>query len=588
MDSDDEDEKKHASATRGAAAAASSTAADSSLFDESKHSFRGDDEDEDDGDDQSLSDRYLAATPSGPSAHPSLSSLGGASASVDAVQRSAQLVLLDVPAGLQLGIDYWSFRVGERFRGMKLLPPGPHFLWFSSMIIPGAAGGADQAPRVGCFMYLSAGQVVVKRWDKVLECLVSLRDEDEESRYIAGARRFDFDSGQGTYPLNASSKWTRLSNHITKELVHRLEPVDGGLISSFEVRKYTTEDKKAGAHAEPMGGKDARKAKTAGAGEAAALPAATAAVQSTATAAVQIEDANDMRDEAPSDAATSAVDSTASATAASSLSNFTSKPSTSFYSRVPSIAAFVERAHCTTPEEKASLVSALHLDSSPLLEEMMETYYPESVPTAAAASATATASGAAPSSSQSLSLLGEFQFAFIAFLIGQDLEGFEAWKGLVVLLASSFRAMEQRYALYEAWLITLLAQVAELPRDWFVDPLSGDNFLGPILQRLFDNVEQARVPASLGYAARELATLIAKRFKPDPRRGLPRFKREDETTRALKEAAAAAAAATASPMDTQSQPPGGLLSEEQQRKQLLARLQAEAEDDEYAPTIAED
>lgn len=40
------------------------------------------------------------------------------------------LVLLDVPVGTEVGIDYNSWAVGPRFRGIKMIPAGFHFVYF--------------------------------------------------------------------------------------------------------------------------------------------------------------------------------------------------------------------------------------------------------------------------------------------------------------------------------------------------------------------------------------------------------------------------------------------------------------------------
>lgn len=41
----------------------------------------------------------------------------------------ASILCLDVPPGISFGIDYMSFTVGERFRGVKMIPPGVHFVY---------------------------------------------------------------------------------------------------------------------------------------------------------------------------------------------------------------------------------------------------------------------------------------------------------------------------------------------------------------------------------------------------------------------------------------------------------------------------
>lgn len=40
------------------------------------------------------------------------------------------LVFLDVPPGTEFGIDYNSWNVGTEFKGVKMIPPGVHFVFY--------------------------------------------------------------------------------------------------------------------------------------------------------------------------------------------------------------------------------------------------------------------------------------------------------------------------------------------------------------------------------------------------------------------------------------------------------------------------
>ena len=41
------------------------------------------------------------------------------------------LLLLNAPAGMQFGIDNQAWQTGPKFSGVKLIPPGPHFVFFA-------------------------------------------------------------------------------------------------------------------------------------------------------------------------------------------------------------------------------------------------------------------------------------------------------------------------------------------------------------------------------------------------------------------------------------------------------------------------
>ncbi len=45
------------------------------------------------------------------------------------------LYVADTPVGTEFGIDYNSWNTGERFKGVKMIPPGLHFVFFRSRAI---------------------------------------------------------------------------------------------------------------------------------------------------------------------------------------------------------------------------------------------------------------------------------------------------------------------------------------------------------------------------------------------------------------------------------------------------------------------
>lgn len=79
-------------------------------------------------------------------------------------------------------------------------------------------------------------------------------------------------------------------------------------------------------------------------------------------------------------------------------------------------------------------------------------------------------------------LLGELQFAFVCFLLGNVYEGFEHWKSLLTLLCRSEETMRKRKELYLGLIAVLYHQLGEVPPDFFVDIVSQNNFLTSTLQ----------------------------------------------------------------------------------------------------------
>ena len=49
--------------------------------------------------------------------------------------------------------------------------------------------------------------------------------------YVAGVRRFEFDSGLAPYNLHAFQQWQSLSSYISKDIISKLSPLPSGNIS---------------------------------------------------------------------------------------------------------------------------------------------------------------------------------------------------------------------------------------------------------------------------------------------------------------------------------------------------------------------
>lgn len=82
-------------------------------------------------------------------------------------EEGAILILLGVPIGTEFGMDLKAYKVGENFRGVKMIPPGPHFVHTAA---EGPYG--DNALRVGFIHYYKKQEIVIREWN----------DENEELR----------------------------------------------------------------------------------------------------------------------------------------------------------------------------------------------------------------------------------------------------------------------------------------------------------------------------------------------------------------------------------------------------------------------
>jgi len=42
----------------------------------------------------------------------------------------ATLIFLDVPRGTEFGVDLKSWNTGKKFKGVKMIPPGLHYVYY--------------------------------------------------------------------------------------------------------------------------------------------------------------------------------------------------------------------------------------------------------------------------------------------------------------------------------------------------------------------------------------------------------------------------------------------------------------------------
>lgn len=147
-------------------------------------------------------------------------------------ENGAFLVFSGVPRGTEFGIDYKSWHVDSEFCGLKMIPPGVHFIYFS----------VNTAPRIGFFHCFKPREVLVRKWDpKREDMMVSPVDEEEVSRIRANLKTMD--RRLGPYPYENYRDWFSLSSHITEESVDRLKPENqyGRITAQAELVTMETE-----------------------------------------------------------------------------------------------------------------------------------------------------------------------------------------------------------------------------------------------------------------------------------------------------------------------------------------------------------
>ncbi|XP_075673309.1 uncharacterized protein LOC142642772 isoform X2 [Castanea sativa] len=266
---------------------------------------------------------------------------------LELVKQGVTLLLLDVPQYTLLGIDTQMFSVGPAFKGIKMIPPASHFLYYSSS----TRDGKDFSPIIGFFIHAAPSEVIVRRWDQQQERLVKVSEEEEE-RYCQAVKSLEFDRQLGPYNLSQYGDWKHLSNYITKSIIERIEPIGGEITVACESGILTNAPKTA------------------------------------------MEKALD--EQMKSSKFLTSVDN--------------SQSRRCYYTSIPRV---IKQIGIYGQE-----LTSLNIDKTQLLESLLIKDYGGSEDV----------------------LLGELQFAFIAFLMGQSLEGFLQWKALVNLLFGCIEA----------------------------------------------------------------------------------------------------------------------------------------------------
>ena len=109
--------------------------------------------------------------------------------------------------------------------------------------------------------------------------------------------------------------------------------------------------------------------------------------------------------------------------------------------------------------------------------------------------------------------LGELEYAFVSFVVGQSADGLEQWKSLVDLVCRCEDAMEgketkgfQLIPTKEFYIVldVLMAQLLEVPEDFFNGDLSSNNFLRPALSSFYQLLPEEK--------GRALSDLTQSRF----------------------------------------------------------------------------
>ena len=137
-------------------------------------------------------------------------------------------------------------------------------------------------------------------------------------------------------------------------------------------------------------------------------------------------------------------------------------------------------------------ITALHMDKSPILETMISNSY----------------------GNNSEEFIGEVQFSFVCFLLGQSFESFEQWKSLLILALGCESAVydPKRTSFWLDFLQSLRCQLIEAPEDFFIDVVEGNNFLHHSLCDFFEITKDPCTPEILQEEIKSFHDFVEDRF----------------------------------------------------------------------------
>lgn len=343
-------------------------------------------------------------------------------------EEGAFLVFLDVPKGTEFGIDLNSWHVGPRFRGVKMIPPGIHFVFYSAVSKEG-----QTAPRTGFFYNFKSREIVIKKWDEYLE---DIKDEPLNAAEVERlqANIHDMDGYLGAYPYDSLKMWWALVNQVTESVLNRLQPLNKKISSASELVLDPSKVCSSGSNGS---------------------------------------------DDPPSTKRQKPL------TEDDFLPKMCLKPGTEIR-----FTKFPEQRY---PDGSTAAEITQHsLDLSYTFQQVVQSYEnPEDI-------------------------LGDLQIAFVCFVIGQVFDAFEQWKKLVHLLCSCEQAMLDYPSLFSKLIFTLHYQLQEIPRDFFVDIVTRQNFLTTTLHSFFSNLNSnPNMDKDLVAKGKRFQKHLTKKFKWD-------------------------------------------------------------------------
>ncbi|CAK9034941.1 Protein AAR2 homolog (AAR2 splicing factor homolog) [Durusdinium trenchii] len=378
--------------------------------------------------------------------------------------QAGTIACLDAPRGLELGVDLKSFTIGDRFKGIKLLPPGLHFLHYQQaqdvsrgvFVQLGTAAGSSTAGAEAVGELDAAPRVAGFRWDPREEDFGALGDEDL-ARLTQAVLNLELDSHLGPFDTEHWGTWTALTRCVDLEVLQRVGvPLNSVIIDAPQGKVSTS----------PMLQHNSQ-------------------VSYCAPTFTTLPNLVDLSRRTRQNPGGSERDSLAER-----------------MQQLPGMHFLVDdQGHRLSPAK----VTELQMDPSNLVLKLIKVDY---------------------AGHQEL-FVGELQLAFVIFLYLASLPALEFWKQAVHLVASCSALRASHPELMRLVVQTVTSQFFLLPKDLFQDDLLQDNFLVEALATLVDLADLGPDSVLLG-PLRDLRKVLRDRYGKGLLARLDSFNEETE------------------------------------------------------------
>ncbi|XP_013101742.1 protein AAR2 homolog [Stomoxys calcitrans] len=154
----------------------------------------------------------------------------------------AVLIITGVPRKTEFGIDLCSYTIAENFRGVKMIPPGPHHVWCAAT---GPYG--DTAPRVGFAHFFHEQEILVKEWDADNEELRDRQTKDPELEKLRIRENIkSLDSYLAAYDFRYWNEWRKLTDTVSHQTLERCQPSLGIIRTNVELQSCPDSERPRG------------------------------------------------------------------------------------------------------------------------------------------------------------------------------------------------------------------------------------------------------------------------------------------------------------------------------------------------------